>query len=121
MEVPPELRVDSGEGLRGRMKNPATGTTVTGQMVTPTGLESGERSSTSSALLAARDLGPTRTERADASDLTDPSGLPSAVPSFLEACARLAGQAAQEGDFERAKLLIEKAARTALLAQRAAH
>ncbi len=99
------------------MKNPATGTTVAGQMVTPTGLESAERSVASSSLLAAPDLGPARTERDVASDLRDRSGLPSAVPSFLEACAKLAGQAAAEGDFERAKMLIEKAARVAQLAE----
>jgi len=39
--------------------------------------------------------------------------LPSAVPSFLEACAKLAGEAAARGDFVRARELIEKAARVA--------
>jgi hypothetical protein len=37
------------------------------------------------------------------------------VPSFLEACARLAGDAAAHGDFDRARVLIEKAARVAAL------
>ncbi len=49
--------------------------------------------------------------------MPDSSGLPSAVPSFLEACAKLAGQAAAEGDFERAKMLIQKAASVAQLAE----
>lgn len=42
--------------------------------------------------------------------------LPSAVPSFLEACARLASEAAARRDFARARDLIEKAARVAALA-----
>jgi len=41
--------------------------------------------------------------------------LPSSVPSFLEACARLASEAAARGDFVRARELIEKAARVAQL------
>lgn len=41
--------------------------------------------------------------------------LPSSVPSFLEACAKLAGEAAARGDFVRARELIEKAARVAAL------
>lgn len=41
--------------------------------------------------------------------------LPSAVPSFLEACANLASAAAARGDFARARELIEKAARVAAL------
>jgi len=41
--------------------------------------------------------------------------LPSAVPSFLEACARLASDAAARGDFVRARALIDKAARVAQL------
>ncbi len=45
--------------------------------------------------------------------------LPSAVPSFLEACAKLAGEAATRGDFDRARELIEKAARVAALALQA--
>jgi hypothetical protein len=45
----------------------------------------------------------------------DPDHLPSAVPSFLEACAKLAGEAAARGDFTRARELVEKAARVAAL------
>jgi hypothetical protein len=45
----------------------------------------------------------------------DPDHLPSAVPSFLEACAKLAGEAAARGDFNRARELVEKAARVAAL------
>jgi hypothetical protein len=41
--------------------------------------------------------------------------LPNGVPSFLEACAKLAGEAAARGDFARARELIEKAARVAAL------
>ena len=54
-------------------------------------------------------------ERRDAPHLPDAAGLPSAVPSFLEACARLAGEAAARGDFDRARALIDKAARVAAL------
>jgi hypothetical protein len=95
------------------MKNPATGTTVAGQMVTPTGLESDATSVASSVLAVAPDAGRACTELTDASHLPDPSRLPSAVPSFLEACARLAARAAAEGDFDRARGLIEKASRVA--------
>ncbi len=49
-------------------------------------------------ILAAPDRRPARTLGADASDLQGPPRLPSAAPSFLEACAKLAGQAAAEGD-----------------------
>ena len=41
--------------------------------------------------------------------------LHSPVPSFLEACARLASEAAERGDFVRARELIDKAARVAQL------
>jgi hypothetical protein len=48
------------------------------------------------------------------------SPLPSAVPSFLQACAQLASEAASRGDFQRARDLIEKAARVAALRDAAA-
>lgn len=48
------------------------------------------------------------------------SELPSAVPSFLEACGRLASAAAARGDYRRAGELIEKAARVAELGNRCA-
>jgi hypothetical protein len=89
-------------------------------LVTPTGLESAATLGTSRTLLAAPDLGPSCTLREDVLDRPDPSGLPSAVPSFLEACASLASQAAAHGDFERAKVLIEKAAQVARLVPRKA-
>ena len=57
-----------------------------------------------------------RPARAPRSDLH----LPSAVPSFLEACAKLAGEAAARGDFGRARALVEKAARVAALRERGA-
>jgi hypothetical protein len=46
--------------------------------------------------------------------------LPSAVPSFLEACTRLASAAAERGDFGCALELIQKAARVAALRQEVA-
>jgi integrase len=46
--------------------------------------------------------------------------LPSAVPSFLEACANLAQQAAERGDFARAVELMQKAAQVAALREGAA-
>ena len=61
---------------------------------------------------------PRSTPRADVSDRPDPAALPSPIPSFLEACARLAGEAAMRGDFVRARELIEKAARVTELVER---
>lgn len=52
---------------------------------------------------------------ADASRCGPDASLPSPVPSFLEACGRLAAEAAARGDFDRARELIEKAARVAAL------
>jgi hypothetical protein len=46
--------------------------------------------------------------------------LPSAVPSFLEACAKLGAEAAERGDFARAVELMQKAARVAALKDDAA-
>ena len=37
--------------------------------------------------------------------------LPSAIPAFLEACGKLAGEAAERGELARAKALIELAGR----------
>ncbi len=42
--------------------------------------------------------------------------LPSSIPSFLEACAKLASEAAAQHDLERACDLIHKAAKAAALA-----
>lgn len=47
----------------------------------------------------------------DGPDASDPSPL----PSFLEACARLAIEAAARGDFARARELMERAERVASL------
>ncbi len=41
--------------------------------------------------------------------------LPSAIPAFLEACAKLANEAAARGDVTTAQELIAKAARAAAL------
>jgi len=101
------------------MKRPATGTTVTGQMVTPTGLEDAEGSRVSRLLIVPSDDAPGSTQPTVASDQSHQAALPSPVPSFLEACAKLAGEAAARGDFVRARELIEKAARVAELQQRA--
>lgn len=46
--------------------------------------------------------------------------LPSAVPSFLEACAELARKAAERGDFAKAVELMQKAAKVAALHEEAA-
>jgi hypothetical protein len=39
--------------------------------------------------------------------------LPSAIPAFLEACGKLAGEAAERGDRSRARVLIQLARRAA--------
>ncbi len=39
--------------------------------------------------------------------------LPSAIPSFIEACGKLAGEAAARGDLEQAREILERAARAA--------
>ncbi|HVP68406.1 MAG TPA: hypothetical protein VMT17_14220 [Anaeromyxobacteraceae bacterium] len=52
------------------------------------------------------------------SDASDEAGLPSAVPSFLEAYASLEARAAGEGNFPKARELTEKAARVAEMCQR---
>ena len=63
--------------------------------------------------VSAPDAGDGSTRTTYRSSAPDAAGLPSAVPSFLEACARLAGRAAAEGNFAKARELIEKAARVA--------
>jgi hypothetical protein len=58
-------------------------------------------------------LPPSRSRRAARGTLMrptgrpDPSALPSAIASFLEACAEHAARAAVEGDFARARQLID--------------
>ena len=44
--------------------------------------------------------------------------LPSAIPAFLEACGKLAAEAAQRGDLSKARDLADKAAQVAALHQR---
>jgi len=43
--------------------------------------------------------------------------LPSGIPSFLEACGKLAAEAAARGDLTRARDLVEKSIRVAALQQ----
>jgi hypothetical protein len=54
----------------------------------------------------------------DPSDASHAPPLPSAVPSYLEACARLAPEAAGRGDLERARVLIAIAALASAMAAR---
>jgi hypothetical protein len=88
-------------------------------MVTRTGLESAPGREPTATYDDRDGAGPGSTEPPDASGrvATAPhdDALPSAVPSFLEACAKLAGEAAARGDFARARELVEKAARVAEL------
>jgi len=46
-------------------------------------------------------------------DVVHPVELPSAIPAFLEACGKLAGEAVRCGDNARARELIELARRVA--------
>jgi len=85
--------------------------------VTPTGIESGFPGVASGTYEPAPDAGDGSTRTSGGPHAPDADGLPSAVPCFLEACARLAGRAAEAGDFARARELIEKAARVAELGQ----
>jgi hypothetical protein len=86
-------------------------------MVTPTGLESASGGVLSGTYVSAPDAGDSSTRTTCRPHAPDAAGLPSAVPSFLEACARLAGRAAAEGNFAKARELIEKAARVAEIGQ----
>jgi len=97
------------------MKNPATGTTVTGQLVTPTGLEGGVFAGVSGVYAFPDVPAPRVTLPPDATDASDPAGLPSPLPAFLEACARLAIEAVNRGDFAGARELMEKAERVPAL------
>ena len=45
--------------------------------------------------------------------------LPSAIPAFLEACAKLAAQAAEHGEFTSARDFIETGTRAAALGEEA--
>jgi len=79
------------------------------------GFESGTLPVVTAPHAVANTAPPSSTRRVDVSDRPDPAALPSAVPSFLEACAKLALEAATRGDYIRARELIEKAARVAEL------
>ena len=84
-------------------------------LVTPTGLE-GAFSPVFIGLYAySGDPAPSVTRPLDGPDASDPSGLPNPLPSFLEACVRIAVEAATRGDFAGARELMEKAERVASL------
>ena len=84
-------------------------------LVTPTGLEGAISPVFIDLYASSGDPAPSVTWPADGPDASDPSGLPNPLPSFLEACARLAIEAASQGDFARARELMEKAERAASL------
>jgi hypothetical protein len=84
-------------------------------LVTPTGLEGGVFADVSGVYAFSGDPAPSVTLPLDGTDASDPAGLPSPLPSFLEACAQLAIEAASRGDFARGRELMEKAERVASL------
>jgi hypothetical protein len=92
-------------------------------LVTRTGIECPSFQGFSGPDEAPRDAGQGSTGPHDASGRVptqlDVKRLPSAVPSFMEACAKLAGEAAARGDFDRARALIVKAGQAAALADTA--
>ena len=116
---PPEaaeggLLLHAHEDAVGR-KNPASGTTEAGHCVTPTGLEGAVFAGVSGVYAFPGIPAPSVTLPLDGTDASDPSGLPSPLPSFLEACVRLAVEAVSRGDFAGARDLMEKAERVASL------
>jgi hypothetical protein len=84
-------------------------------LVTPTGLEGANLPVFIDPYASSGDPAPIVTRPLDGPDASDPAGLPSPLPSFLEACARLAIEAASRGDFAGARELMEKAERVASL------
>ena len=84
-------------------------------LVTPTGLEGAFSPVFTGSYAFPGDPAPSVTRPLDGPGASDPSGLPSPLPSFLEACARLAIEAASRGDFAGARELMEKAERVASL------
>jgi hypothetical protein len=82
-------------------------------LVTPTGLEGANSPVFTELYASSGDPAPSVTWPVDGPDASGPSGLPSPLPSFLEACARLAIEAASRGDFEGGRELLEKAERAA--------
>ena len=85
------------------------------RLVTPTGLEGAVFAGVSGVYAFPGIPAPIVTRPLDGPDASDPAGLPSPLPSFLEACTRLAIEAASRGDFARARELMEKAERVASL------
>ena len=91
-------------------------------MVTRTGIEPAPGRGGTGTYDASDGAGPSSIEPPDASgcvgtelDGTIGGEIPSAIPSFLEACARFAADAAARGDVIRARKHIEKAVRVAAL------
>jgi hypothetical protein len=83
--------------------------------VTLTGLEGANSSVFTGPYAFPGDPARSVTRPLDGPDASDPSGLPNPLPSFLEACVRLAIEAASRGPFARARELMEKAERAATL------
>jgi len=84
-------------------------------LVTPTGLEGANSLVFTGRYASQGDPAPSVTWPVDGPDASDPPGLPSPLPSFLEACVRIAVEAATRGDFAGARELMEKAERVASL------
>jgi hypothetical protein len=84
-------------------------------LVTPAGLEGAVFAGVSGVYAFPGVPVPSVTLPLDGTDASDPAGLPSPLPSFLEACVRLAVEAASRGDFANARELMEKAERVVSL------
>jgi hypothetical protein len=83
--------------------------------VTPAGPEGGVFAGVSGVYAFPGDPAQSVTFPLDGTDASDAAGLPSPLPSFLEACARLAVEAVSRGDFAGARELMEEAERVATL------
>ena len=84
-------------------------------LVTPTGLEGAFSPVFIDLYALPGDPAPSVTRPLDGPGASDPSGLPSPLHSFLEACAKLAIDASSRGDFAGAREFMEKAERVASL------
>jgi hypothetical protein len=84
-------------------------------LVTPTGLEGANSPVFTGPYASPGDPVPSVKRPLDGPDASGRSGLPSSLSSFLEACVRLAVEAARRGDFAGARELMEKAERVASL------